>query len=185
MADDNKLFPDKELEDQNLKIKNKVNNILSNIDFESIDTKVQERLKGLDTTFKTLEKKLIETGVVEPDLLSSEDRSYVNTLPLKEKDKSLRYLDIFQSNPEIVTEYLNTLKKHGSVKNAKEAGETNILLFPGKVKKFIENSETIPEETAKKWNYFSSFGEKDYDIKLREDKIGKKKTTTVARKKNY
>ena len=175
MADDNKLFPDKELEDQNLKIKNKVNNILSNIDFESIDTKVQERLKGLDTTFKTLEKKLIETGVVEPDLLSSEDRSYVNTLPLKEKDKSLRYLDIFQSNPEIVTEYLNTLKKHGSVKNAKEAGETNVLLFPGKVSKFIENSENIPEETAKKWNYFSSFGEKDYDIKLREDKIGKKK----------
>ena len=80
MADDNKLFPDKELEDQNLKIKNKVNNILSNIDFESIDTKVQERLKGLDTTFKTLEKKLIETGVVEPDLLSSEDRSYVTTI---------------------------------------------------------------------------------------------------------
>ena len=172
---DSDTFPNKELEDQNLKIKNKVDNILSNIDFESIDTKVQERLKGLDTTFKSVEEKLIEKGIVEPDLLSSEDRSYVNTLPFKEKDKSLRYLDIFKSNPEIVTEYLSTLKKHGSVKNAKEAGETNILLFPGKVKKFIENSENIPENTAKKWNYYTSFGEKDYDLKLRDDKIGKNK----------
>ena len=80
-------------------------------------------------------------------------------------------LDIFKSNPEIVTEYLSTLKKHGSVKNAKEAGETNILLYPGKVKKFIENSENIPEDTAKKWDYFTSFGEKDYDIKFNRDKV--------------
>jgi len=174
MADSN-TFPNKEQEDQNLKIKNKVDNILSNIDFESIDEKVKERLGNLDTTFKNVEEKLIEKGIVEPDLLSSEDRSYVNTLPFKDKDKSLRYLDIFKSNPEIVTEYLSTLKKHGSVKNAKEAGETNILLYPGKVKKFIENSENIPEDTAKKWDYYTSFGEKDYDIKLRTDKIGKNK----------
>ena len=93
MADSN-TFPNKEQEDQNLKIKNKVDSILSNIDFESIDEKVKERIGNLDTTFKNVEEKLIEKGIVEADLLSSEDRSYVNTLPFKDKDKSLRYLDI-------------------------------------------------------------------------------------------
>ena len=57
MADSN-TFPNKEQEDQNLKIKNKVDSILSNIYFESIDETVKERIGNLDTTFKNVEEKL-------------------------------------------------------------------------------------------------------------------------------
>ena len=67
-------------------------------------------------------RKLKGLGLGSEDLLSSEDRKYVNTLPKDYKNKSLRYLDIFRENPEVVTEYLQTLKKFGSEKAAKEAG---------------------------------------------------------------
>ena len=122
MADPN-AFPDKEKEELDAKIDKKINDVLSNIDWNKIDTTVDERLKKVDEKLKGL-------GLGRKDLLSSEDRKYVNTLPKDYKNKSLRYLDIFRENPEVVTEYLQTLKKFGSEKAAKEKGHQAELLYP-------------------------------------------------------
>ena len=81
----------------------------------------------------SVKAKLEALGLSEPDLLSSENRKYVNTLPSDYKNKALRYLDIFRENPEVVSEYLDTLKKFGNEKAAKDAGATNILFYPNKV----------------------------------------------------
>ena len=47
MADQN-AFPDKEKENLDEKIDNKINEVLSNIDWNKIDTTVDERLKTVD-----------------------------------------------------------------------------------------------------------------------------------------
>ena len=128
MADKN-TFPDKELEDKNLIIERKVNEIMSQIneklDLESITKQADEKVEQINET-------LIEKGLIEPDLLSSDERSYVNTLPADYKDNTLRYLDIFRDNPDVVKDYISVIQKYGSIKAAKEAGESNILLYPNK-----------------------------------------------------
>ena len=170
---DPKAFPDKEKENLDAKIDNKINEVLSNIDWNKIDTTVDERLKTVDEKLKGL-------GLGKEDLLSSEDRKYVNTLPKDYKNKSLRYLDIFRDNPEVVTEYLQTLKKFGSEKAAKEAGATNVLFYPGKISNFLKTQpENFDESTEDRWNYYYTsldpFGKAhDYDLKVREDDLGKK-----------
>ena len=166
MADPNAL-PNKEAEDLDAKIDLKIKNVLSKIDWDKIDQSIDEKLKGVDEKLKSL-------GLTEPDLLSEEDRKYVNTLPSDYKNKALRYLDIFRDNPEIVSDYLSTLKKFGNEKDAKEAGTDNVLFYPKKLKKYIkDNAETITEDTQKRWEYFDYFGEHDYDIQIREDDWGK------------
>ena len=70
-------------------------------------------------------------------VLISKTSVNVNTLPSDYKNKALRYLDIFKENPEVVSEYLNTLKKFGNEKAAKEAGADNILFYPNKVLKHV------------------------------------------------
>ena len=73
MADPNAVQDNKK-EELDAKIDKKINEVLSNIDWTKIDAAVDEKLKGVNT-------KLEELGLVEPDLLSSENRKYVNTLP--------------------------------------------------------------------------------------------------------
>ena len=166
MAD---AFPNKEQEDIDAKIDKKIKGILVNIDWEAIDKRVEEKLKGVDI-------KLEELGLVEPDLLSEEDRSYVDALPSDYKNKALRYLDIFRDNPEIITEYLQTLKQFGSEKKAKEAGATNVLFYPNKVLAHInKNPEKFSEETFTRWfTYINPLqGKNIYDIAYREDKEGR------------
>ena len=136
MADPNAL-PNKEAGDLDAKIDLKIKNVLSKIDWDKIDKSVDEKLTGVDEKLKSL-------GLTKPDLLSEEDRKYVNTLPADYKNKALRYLDIFRDNPELVTDYLATLKKFGNEKDAKEAGTDNVLFYPKKLKKYIkDNAETI------------------------------------------
>ena len=167
MADPNAVQNNKK-EELDAKIDQKINEILSKIDWTKIDTAVDEKLKGVDT-------KLEELGLVEPDLLSSENRKYVNTLPSDYKNKALRYLDIFKENPEVVSEYLNTLKKHGSEKAAKEVGTTNILFYPNKVLAHVgKDPERFSEETLERLTAFDLQGGLAYDLAYREDKEGKK-----------
>ena len=40
----------------------------------------------------------------------------------------MRLKDVFRDNPQFVTEYLNAIKKYGSVEKAKEAGSGAALL---------------------------------------------------------
>ena len=167
MADPN-AFPNKEQEDVDAKIDKKIKGILDNIDWKSIDQRIDTRLEGVNT-------KLEELGLIEPDALGDEDRSYVNTLPSDYKNKALRYLDIFRENPDLVKDYLQTLKQFGSEKKAKDAGSNNVLLYPNKISKFLkENADVFNEDTEERWNYFYKIGAHDYDIKVREDDQGRK-----------
>jgi len=141
MADPN-AFPNKDTEDLDAKIDQKIKNVLSKIDWDKIDISIDEKLKGVDEKLKSL-------GLIDPDLLSEEDRKYVNTLPSDYKNKALRYLDIFRDNPEVVSEYLTTLKQFGNEKDAKEAGATNVLFYPNKILAHLsKNPEKFSEETV-------------------------------------
>ena len=171
---DPKAFPDKEKENQNEAVDKKIDRILGNIDFKAIDKRIEKKLQGQN---ERIEKTLIEQGLIEPDLLSSEDRKYVESLPSDYRSKALRYLDIFRDNPELVTEYLQTLKKFGSEKDAKKAGATNVLFYPNKVSKHItDNADIYDEETQKRWFTYSNplnpVG--IYDLAYRVDKEGRK-----------
>ena len=179
MADKN-TFPDKELEDKNLIIERKVNEIMSQIneklDLESITKQADEKVEQINKT-------LIEKGLIEPDLLSSDERSYVNTLPADYKDNTLRYLDIFRDNPDVVKDYISVIQKYGSIKAAKEAGESNILLYPNKRLKFVaDNPELFSEGTVDRLTAFELQGAKSYDLAYREDKIAKAKQTEYYNK---
>ena len=174
MADSNKnFFPDKELEDKNAILDRKVEEIMSQIneklDLESITKKAEEKVETINQT-------LIDEGLMEPDLLSSQERSYVNTLPQDYKDSTLRYLDIFRDNPDVVKDYISIVQKYGSVKAAKEAGESNILLYPNKRLKFVaDNPELFSEGTVDRLTAFELQGAKSYDLAYREDEIAKAK----------
>ena len=162
MADSNAL-PNKESEDLDTRIKTRMNEIREKLEASGI----QERVK---------EKMAIISEKYNPDVLSKENRKYVNTLPSDYKNKALRYLDIFRENPEVVSEYLTTLKQFGSEKDAKEAGATNILFYPSKILAHLsKNPEQFSEETLKRQTAFDLQGGSIYDIAYREDDIGKKK----------
>ena len=169
MADPN-AFPNKEKEDFNSKIDKKIDSILNRIDFDSINVRIDRKLKKVEDTLSQI------PGLQKTDLLSSEDRKYVNTLPEDYKNKALRYLDIFRENPEVVSEYLTTLKQFGSEKEAKKSGTDNILFYPNKILAHIsKDPEKFSEETIKRQTAFDLQGGSIYDIAYREDKIGKDK----------
>jgi len=171
MADPN-AFPNKELEDLNAKIKEKVQNVLKNIDTNSINQKVKSKLDELNIS---------STVKVEQDEKWSgtafiPNKRYLDSLPNDYKQKIYRYYDIFRNNPEIVTSYVETLKKFGSEKAAKEAGSDNVLLYPNKVLAHIsKNPEIFDEETVKRHTAFDLQGGSIYDIAYREDDIGRDK----------
>ena len=174
MADSNKnFFPNKELEDKNAILDRKVEEIMSQIN-EKLD--LESITKQADEKVETINQKLIEEGLMEPDLLSTQERSYVNTLPADYKDSTLRYLDIFRDNPDVVKDYISVVQKYGSIKAAKEAGESNILLYPNKRLKFVaDNPELFSEKTVDRLTAFELQGAKSYDLAYREDEIAKAK----------
>ena len=166
MADPN-AFPDKEKEDRDAKIDRSVKNILKSVDKYWTDDTV---VKGEEETLKSLDKYWTD----EKDTFSG-DRNYINSLPSDYKNKVLRYLDIFRDSPDLVKEYLQTLKEFGNEKDAKEAGATNVLFYPGEVKKYLKTKpEVFSEETQERWSYFYHQGAHDYDFKVREDEFGKR-----------
>ena len=163
MAD---AFPNKEQEDTDAKIDKSVKNILDSVNKYWVEPTVAEEDEGLDTVSKYWTE--------EEDAFSG-DRKYINSLLPEYKNKVLRYLDIFKENPDLVTEYLQTLKEFGTEKKAKESGATNVLFYPNKVKKFLkEHADVFTEGTDERWNYYYHQGAHDYDIKVREDKWAKK-----------
>ena len=174
MAESNKtFFPDKEQEDKNAIIDRKVKEIMSQIneklDLETITKQADEKIEKINET-------LVEKGLIEPDLLTADERSYVNTLPADYKDNTLRYLDIFRDNPDVVKDYISVVQKYGSIKAAKEAGESNILLYPNKRLKFVaDNPDLFSEGTVDRLTAFELQGAQSYDLAYREDDIAKLK----------
>ena len=166
MADPN-AFPNLETEKLNADIKKSIAEIKKNLNLDVLK-------EDIKTDIEETKKQLVEEGLIKGDLLSSEDRSYVDSLPSDYKKKAELYLDIFRNNPDLVTDYLTTLKQFGSEKAAKEAGADNPLFNPKKLKKYIkENIDKYDEETQKRWEYFSAFGDHDYNIMFREDDYGR------------
>jgi hypothetical protein len=170
MADPNAL-PNKELEDLNAKIREKVQNVLKNIDTKSINQEVKTKIDAMNLSTSNVEvgddEKWTGTAFIP-------NRRYVDSLPKDYKEKVYLYYDIFRDNPELVSDYVETLKKNGSEKAAKEAGTSNVLFYPKKLKKYIKaNAENFDENTEKRWEYYDYFGDHNYNIQIREDDFGR------------
>ena len=207
MADTN-FFPDKEKENEDSKVQKKIsdinaiikkrledNNKSSGADIKSV---IQERLQTDTTTEgetnevqKKINERLIAAGVdltktKDKSKLSAENDSWLKTLPFDKKDEISRYLDIFRNNPEVVEEYIETLKKFGTVKEAKKAGTDNVLFYTNKVLKHIsDNPEIFDEDTLTRWFTYTNplQGAVIYDIAYREDDIGRAKQKEYFGKK--
>ena len=170
MADSNKnFFPDLEKEKIDKQVKETLDQIKKDLNLDALKSQIE-------TDLEINKQKLVEEGLIEPDALTTSERSYVNTLPQDYKDSTLRYLDIFRDNPDVVKDYISVVQKYGSVKAAKEAGESNILLYPNKRLKFVaDNPELFTEKTVDRLTAFELQGAKSYDLAYREDEIAKAK----------
>ena len=170
MAESNKnFFPDLEKEKIDKQVKETLEQIKKDLNLDAIKSEIE-------TDLEINKQKLVEEGLIKPDALTTSERSYVNTLPQDYKDNTLRYLDIFRDNPDVVKDYISVVQKYGSIKAAKEAGESNILLYPNKRLKFVaDNPELFTEKTLDRLTAFELQGSKSYDLAYREDEIAKAK----------
>ena len=161
-------FPNLDTEKLNLDIKKSIEKIKKNLNIDQIKADVKKDIE-------VIKGDLEAQGLFKGDVLSSEQRNYVNALPSDYKKKAELYLDIFRNNPDLVSDYLTTLKQFGSEKAAKEAGADNPLFYTSKIKKYLkENVDKYDEDTQKRWEYYNYFGEHDYNIQIREDDYARK-----------
>lgn len=161
------------------KIENKKDTFQS-LDQEKIDSSIQDIIDNALKNIKVKEvKKDIVPGIKKANPINSklpnDIQSYIGTLPDKDKDKVLRYADIFRDNPAPVIEYVNDLKKFGSESEAKKQGGTAKLLNPYDVS-WIKQQEELDED-AKRFLRYSIHGSDIYDISDRADIIGQQKQT--------
>lgn len=159
------------------KIENKKDTFQS-LDQEKIDSSVQDIIDNALKNIKIKEvKKDIVPGIKKANPINSklpnDIQSYIGTLPDKDKDKVLRYADIFRDNPAPVIEYINDIKKFGSESEAKKQGGTAKLLNPYDVS-WIKQQEELDED-AKRFLRYSIHGSDIYDISDRADIIGQQK----------
>ena len=166
--------------------KNVINTIEKKTDtFQSLD---QEKLDSstqsiIDNALKNIKvnevKKNLIPGIKKANpinsKLSNDIQSYIGTLPDKDKDKVLRYADIFRDNPAPVIEYINDLKKFGSEVEAKKQGGTSKLLNPNDVNWIKQQGELNAD--AERFLRYSLHGADIYDISDREDIVGQQKQT--------
>ena len=207
MAD---AFPNKEQEDADKQIQKKILDINALIEkrrkeagvTQTSDVEVEELIKkrrdeadvtttsDIDTQ-AIIDQRRKEAGIdvtetVDEKKLSPENESWLKTQDFKYRDNVSRYLDIFRNNTDFVEEYIEVLKKFGTIKAAKEAGATQLLLYPNKVLKHIsDNPEIFDEDTLTRWFVFTNplQGTGVYDIAYREDKIGRAKQKLYYGKK--
>ena len=125
MADPN-AFPNLDLEKINADVKASVEKIKKDLNIDQLK-------KDIQADVEIIKKDLESKGLIKGDVLSNEQRNYVNSLPSDYKKKAELYLDIFRNNPELVSDYLTTLKQWGSEKAAKEAGADNPLFYTSKI----------------------------------------------------
>ena len=143
-----------------------INDSLTSIDTTTIDKDTKEDIKVLNP---------------ETSLPTTELRSFVRSLPENEKDNVNRYLDIFRNDPAPVLEYIQDIKKYGSVKKAKEAGAISGLLNPSKfIKQFSESGD---EQDFNRFTTNLLQGNEVYDITLRNDIVGQQRKKEYLNKK--
>ena len=175
MAD---AFPNVEQEQINQNIEKKIDNILTNIGTESVYERVLKRLedkklnKGkTESTYDRVLKRLKDKdSEVDP---FGDDRSYINALPKTYKDKTLRYIDIFRDNPEVVQDYIAAIKEFGTEKRAIEAGSTAELLYPNKLLTKVLKEPAYEKDAKRFFMVMNPLqGDTIYDLSLRQDDVG-------------
>lgn len=168
------------------KIEDKKNTFQS-LDQEKLNTNIQDIIDNALKNIKVGEvKKDIVPGIKKANpinvKLPNDIQSYIITLPDKDKDKVLRYVDIFRDDPSPVIEYVNDLKKFGSEAEAKKQGSTARLMNPYNVDWIKKQDKEIDEDT-KRFLRYSLHGSDIYDISDRSDAIGEQKQTEFYNRK--
>jgi len=158
----------------------KKTNTFQDLDQEKLDSNTQNIIDNALKNIKVSEvKKDVIPGIKKANpvnsKLSNDIQSYIGTLPDKDKDKVLRYADIFRDNPAPVIEYINDLKKFGSEAEAKKQGGTSKLLNPNDVDWIKQQGELNAD--AERFLRYSLHGADIYDISDRADIIGQQKQT--------
>ena len=103
--------------------------------------------------------------------LPSSYQAYVKNLPEDDKDRVLRYLDIFRDDTSVVLPYLDKLQETGKHKEAR------------KVFKLKDLSKKASKESWLRWTDWSLKGDLGYDVTARADLVGKQKATSFYNKK--
>jgi hypothetical protein len=102
-----------------------VTEILNNVD-QNIVPSVEEKIKDSSTEEYSIEEKKDYT---KSKILNNKEVDYIDNIKSdKQRNDIMRLKDVFRDNPQFVTEYLNAIKKYGSVEKAKEAGSGAALL---------------------------------------------------------
>ena len=153
---------------------------------ELVQKLIQDTLKQVDTDKINPEAK-DSIKSFNPDLIgenklpTTELKNYVRSLPTKEKDKVLRYIDIFRNDITPVVEYINDIRKYGTEKEAKKQGATSGLLNPNKYLK--EFSKTGDEEDLERLTINLIQGDFPYDVTIRNDIVGQQRKKEYMSKK--
>ena len=102
-----------------------ITEILNNVD-QNIVPSVEEKIKDSSTEEYSIEEKKDYT---KSKILSNKEVDFIDNIKSdKQRNDIMRLKDVFRDNPQFITEYLNAIKKYGSVEKAKEAGSGAALL---------------------------------------------------------
>jgi len=164
---------------------------LQNVNKEQKDEAVERLIRQTLQQVKPVEiKTKVKDEVVDynPALdntkkLPLELKKYVRSLPGEDKDKVLRYLDIFKQDTTPVIEYINDLRRYGSLSEAKKQGSSQ-LLNPNKFLKELKNQPDV-EEDFNRLTINLLQGNEGYDISTRDDLVGRQKQKLYQGTKKY
>jgi len=168
MAD---TLPNLEKERQNAEVQKLINDALKSVEPQEIKPEVKDEVVTFDQT-------LDNTKTLNPEI-----RRYVKSLPEQDKDKVLRYLDIFRQDPTPALEYINDLRRYGSTKEARKQGSAG-LNNPTKFLNNIKNNPEI-EDDVNRLTINLLQGDKGYDVSTRQDIIGQQRQREYEGTKKY
>jgi len=160
-----------------------VTEILNNVD-QNIVPSVEEKIKDSSTEEYSIEEKKTYS---KSKILSNKEVDFIDTIKSdKQRNDIMRLKDIFRDNPQFITEYLNAIKKYGSIEKAKEAGSQAALLQgDGYLYKLAKDNPSLRAD-LKRLGQLRLFnqgilmgGDDRYDREIRIDTYGK------LRKKAY
>lgn len=164
MAD---TLPNLEKERQNAEVQKLINDALKSVEPQEIKPEVKDEVVTFDQT-------LDNTKTLNPEI-----RRYVKSLPEQDKDKVLRYLDIFRQDPTPALEYINDLRRYGSTKEARKQGSAG-LNNPTKFLNNIKNNPEI-EDDVNRLTINLLQGDEGYDVSTRQDIIGQQRQREYRR----
>ena len=159
--------------------KNQANDAVSRLIRESL---AQVESKSIKPEVKN-EITRFNLSIDNTKALPLELKTYIRSLPNENKDKVLRYLDIFKQDPSEAIQYIQDLRKFGSEKEAKKQGSSK-LWSPNKYLKEIKDLPEMEQDiTRLSLNLIQ--GDDGYDISTRSDLVGIQKQKLYQGTKKY